>query len=577
MNAPLRGDLFQRLRLASGLVLFTFAGTHFLNHAVGLYGLDAMHEMESWRTMFTRSWAGSIVLGGALLTHMSLGLYKLAKRNTLRMPFWEAVQIGLGLFIPFLLFSHIVNTRVAHAVYNVNDIYIYELVRLWPERAFWQSLLLIVVWVHGCIGLHYWMRLSPLYRTISLPLLAAAVALPLAALAGFMVTGRGANVAIADPEVLQTLKELSRWPNPEDNAALAYWRSVAFYGFGGLLAAVLATYAWRHYQRISGPRVEIAYVGGPTVRVPIGMTLLEISRECKIPHASVCGGRARCSTCRVRIEEGLERLLPPSATEAITLAAIEAPKNVRLACQFRPSAPITVARLLRPATTGPNAVDFLESQSEGSERIMTVMFLDMRGFTRLTENRLPYDIVFILNEFFAVTAQSIRLNGGWVDKFLGDGLLAVFGQRVGPELGCRQALRAARAIDLAIDHFNAKLEPELGEPVQIGIGIHAGPLVVGRIGHGEAIDMTVIGRTVNDASRLEALTKERGCQIVMSREVASYAGWDPPVDTGGRITVRGISEPIDPVCVARGRDLPPRILAALAEELAAGETVPSSA
>jgi adenylate cyclase len=577
MNAPLRGDVLQRLRLASGLVLFTFAGTHFLNHAVGLYGLEAMHEMESWRTMVTRSWPGSILLGTALLTHLSLGLYKLAMRNTLRMPAWEAVQIVLGLSIPFLLFSHIVNTRVAHTVYNVNDIYIYELVRLWPERAFWQSLLLLLVWVHGCIGIHFWLRLSPLYRSIQLPLLAVAVALPLAALAGFMVTGRGANVAIADPVVFKNLKELSRWPNAPDSAALADMRAVVWYGFAGVLALVFAVYFWRYYRRASGPRVEIAYVGGPTVKAPVGMTLLEISRESKIPHASVCGGRARCSTCRVRIEQGLDRLSPPTPTEALTLAAIEAPKNVRLACQIRPHMPLTVARLLRPATTGPNAVDFLESQSEGSERIMTVMFLDIRGFTRLTENKLPYDVIFILNEFFAATAQSIRMHGGWVDKFLGDGLLAVFGQRVGPELGCRQALRAARAIDLAIDHLNARLEPELGEAVQIGIGIHAGSLVVGRIGHGEAIDMTVIGRTVNAASRLETLTKERGCQIVMSREVADYAGWDPPFDTGGPVTVRGISIPIDPVCVTRGRDLPPKILAATAEELAMGEPVAAGA
>ena len=84
--------------------------------------------------------------------------------------------------------------------------------------------------------------------------------------------------------------------------------------------------------------------------------------------------------------------------------------------------------------------------------------------------------------------------------------------------------------------------------------------------------MTVIGRTVNAASRLEALTKERGCQIVLSREVANYAGWDPPPDPGGPVTVRGITTPIDPVCVTRGRDLPPRILGAIAEELTSGET-----
>jgi adenylate cyclase len=210
----------------------------------------------------------------------------------------------------------------------------------------------------------------------------------------------------------------------------------------------------------------------------------------------------------------------------------------------------------------------IEAHSEGSERVMAVLFLDMRGFTRLTENKLPYDVVFILNEFFAATARSIRLHDGWVDKFLGDGLLAVFGQPVGAELGCRQALRAARAIDLSIDHLNAKLEPELGEPLQIGIGIHAGPLVIGRIGHGEAIDMTVIGRTVNAASRLEALTKERGCQIVLSRDVALHAGWNAAPDPGGPVTVRGISTPIDPICVMRGRDLPSQILAATAEELA---------
>ena len=96
MNAPLRGDLLQRLRLISGLVLFAFAGTHFLNHAVGLYGLEAMHEMEIWRTTVTRSWPGSILLGAALVTHLSLGLYKLAMRSTLRMPTWEAVQIALA-------------------------------------------------------------------------------------------------------------------------------------------------------------------------------------------------------------------------------------------------------------------------------------------------------------------------------------------------------------------------------------------------------------------------------------------------------------------------------------------------
>ena len=155
MHVLLRGGLLQRLRLASGLVLFTFAGAHFLNHATGLVSLELMHQIQDLRTAVTRSTAGSIVLGAALVTHMSLGLYKLATRRTLRLPLWEASQIAVALCIPFLLFPHIVNTRIAHAVFGVNDSYLYELARLWPDRAVLQSLLLLLVWTHGCIGLHY--------------------------------------------------------------------------------------------------------------------------------------------------------------------------------------------------------------------------------------------------------------------------------------------------------------------------------------------------------------------------------------------------------------------------------------
>ncbi len=155
------------------------------------------------------------------------------------------------------------------------------------------------------------------------------------------------------------------------------------------------------------------------------------------------------------------------------------------------------------------------------------MFVDLRDFTRLSEKRLPFDIVYVLNEFFGVVGAAITAHGGWIDKFLGDGLLAVFGQRDGVESGCRQALRTARDIDLALDRINAQLEAELGRPLAVGIGIDAGPLLLGRIGYGEAVDFTVIGNPVNVASRLEALTKEKDVQLILSREVAAQAGWEP--------------------------------------------------
>ncbi len=194
------------------------------------------------------------------------------------------------------------------------------------------------------------------------------------------------------------------------------------------------------------------------------------------------------------------------------------------------------------------------------------MFLDMRDFTQLSRSRLPYDVVFILNEFFAATGSTIHTHGGWIDKFLGDGLLAIFGQQHGVEAGCRQALRAARAIDLALDHVNAKLGMDIGRPLRVGMGIHAGPLLLGRIGYGEAVDLTVIGNAVNVASRLEGVAKEKGFQIVISSEVAGYAGCADDLGPALTVNVRGVEEPMDVIGVARGRDLPASILSPIEGE-----------
>ena len=566
MHILLRGSLTQRLRIASGLVLFTFATTHFLNHAVGLVDLEAMHEVQAWRQVLTRSLPGTVVLLAALLTHVGLGLYKLARRTTLRLARWELIQIGLGLLIPFLLLPHIVNTRIAHVFFGVEDNYLYELARLWPASAILQSTLLLIVWGHGCIGVHFWLRLYKPYRAAQPALLFIAIALPLAALGGFMVSGRTVASSIENAQTFAKVKELTHWPNAADSASLEHYRWVVRFGFAGVLLFVALCIAVRYLLLSMGPKNAITYTGGPTVQAPLGPTLLEISRKNRIPHASVCGGRARCSTCRVRIELGAGDLIPPAYPEAITLASIGAPGNVRLACQVRPAGALTITRLLRPASTGPTGADVHELDSAGVEKAMAVMFLDLRDFTQLSQSRLPYDVVFILNEFFAAAGSAIHTHEGWIDKFMGDGLLAVFGQRHGVEAGCRQALRAARAIDLALDAVNAKLGVEIGKPLRVGMGIHAGPMLIGRIGYGEAVDLTVVGNVVNVASRLEAVAKQKGFQIVMSSDVATYADC---LDEAGPVlivNVRGVDAPMEVVGVMRGRDLPASILAAARAE-----------
>lgn len=361
MHIYLRGDRLQRLRLASGLVLFAFAAAHFLNHALGLVSLEMMHHAQELRIAVTRSWPGTVLLLAALLTHISLALYKLARRKTWKMPRWEAVQIGLGLAIPFFLLPHIINTRIAHVFFGVNDSYLYELKRLWPDSGVIQSLLLLIVWGHGCLGLHHWLKLSDRYRRFAPALHAAAVAVPLLALAGFAVAGRATSDIMSDPEAFAALKVRSHWPNDADGVMLAWLRTGSRLVFTAVLASIAGVHLLRQpLRRFRRSRIRVTYAGGRTIDLEPSMTLLEASRRAGVPHPSVCGGRARCSTCRVKIEEGLESLQPPMGAEAITLKSIEAPPNIRLACQVRPSSSLTVSIVTPPATPGPVRADFVE-------------------------------------------------------------------------------------------------------------------------------------------------------------------------------------------------------------------------
>ena len=423
-------------------MLFTFVATHLANHALGLVGLDAMQAMQGWRKAVTRSWPGSIVLLSAFLTHVSLALFKLSQRSTWRLPAWEVVQIATGFAVPLLLLTHVAYNRGAAMLAGTDDTYAFELANTWPGFALVMSVMLVLVWVHGCIGLNYWLRLAPWYRHARPVLLACAVALPVAALAGYSVTGRQVAAQVAVPGAWDALQRASQAPDAATVARLTLLHDRLRWTFLALLALALAVPVVRTARRAARAKVEVTYRGGPVVRIAQGPTLLEISRMKDIPHASVCGGRARCSTCRVGVEHGLTSLPPATAAEAHTLASIMAPPHVRLACQIRPSQAITVTRLVAPAS-GDSTRRIAGADAQGVERRLVVLFLDVRGFTEISEKRLPYDVVFILNRLFAEVGDAIRRHGGTIDKYLGDGLMAIFGARDGEAAGCRQALRAA--------------------------------------------------------------------------------------------------------------------------------------
>jgi adenylate cyclase len=524
----------QRLRLASGLVLFAFALTHFLNHALGIWSVGLMEEAQAWRTGFWRSPAGYVLLVGALVVHVALALWKTARRRTLRMPPAEAIQLVLGLAIPLLLAKHVVGTAGLAILAGVEDSYTHVLSLQWPGEVFLQTLAMLAVWIHGCIGLHFWLRLRPWYQRWRAALLVSAVAVPLLAEWGFVDAARRLWILGQDTGTLT--------PAQMATAGAVYDATLAAYGT--VLAITLLVMAARLLPIGRARRLAITYPGNRVVRVAPGPSLLEISRMNGIPHAAVCGGRARCSTCRTRVLDGLDGQPQAGTQERAVLERIGADAGVRLACQLRPTADLTVQPLLPARETAGAAIAAggQDAYHWGVEQPVAVLFVDLRGFTSLSERRLTYDVVFILNRYLDAMARAIRAESGYVDKFIGDGVMAIFGMTDGPAAGSRAALAAAVRMQDAMAELNRELAPQLGAPLRIGIGIHVGPAILGRVGAaggGATAGITALGDTVNTASRLETLTKEYGAVLVVSHAVVHAAKVELAATRVEEITVRG--------------------------------------
>ncbi|GIX48545.1 MAG: adenylate/guanylate cyclase domain-containing protein [Candidatus Tectimicrobiota bacterium] len=536
----------RRLRLASGLMLFTFVLTHLLNHALGLVSLAAM---EAGRRLFLALWRhplGTLALYGALLLHLGLALWALYQRRRLRMPWGEALQLGCGLLIPLLLTTHVVGTRLAHAWFEVNDTYAYVVAALWlarPDLGVQQALVLLLAWVHGSTGLYFWLRLKPWHARLAPLLFAAALLVPVLALLGFVQAGRELAIRARDPAWVQAMLREARAPQAAARQQLNRARQIIPAAFGLAVALTLGARGVRQRRERRRGTVEITYPGGRRVVVPLGFSVLEASRQAGIAHASVCGGRGRCSTCRVRVTHGAQALPPPSPAEQRVLARLGVPATVRLACQLRPRQALGVVPLLPPEVS-PRAGVASPRYAAGEERELAVLFADLRGFTRLAEPKLPYDVVFFLNRYFAAIGEAVRGTGGLVNQFTGDGVMALFGIEQGEAEGCRQALRAASAMLRSLEALSQTLAEELPAPLRMGIGVHSGPAVVGRMGYAEATYLTAVGDTVHVASRLEELTKTYDCPLILSERVAQQAQLEVAAYPCHEIAVRNREEPL---------------------------------
>jgi adenylate cyclase len=552
--------MIRQLRLSSGLVMLAYVTMHLLNHAVGLISLQAMENVLWYIFRIWSNRPAQVLLYGSFLVHYGLALWALWQRRSLRLRPSELSQIVLGFAIPILLARHVVGTRISDNFFHTDVGYYAYLLWLYfvrvPEYGYLQMLVLVVAWGHAMIGLHFWLRVRPWYAGLQSAALVVAVLVPVLSLLGMIEAGRQVMALAADPNWTREAFARMTLPSPETRRALDAIVDGLSWFFGGAVAAVLLArlirYVWRRRHGV----VRIDYADGRSVEVTPGTSVLEASRIAGIPHASVCGGRGRCSTCRVRVRGEAHSIDPPSANEVRVLRRIGARPNVRLACMLRPHGTVEVTPLLPPlalAADGRRRVDFVQ----GSEREIAILFADIRGFTALAEGRLPYDVVFVLNRYFSAMGRAIESAGGRVDKFIGDGVMALFGIESSAETGCREALAAARLMSQRLGELNLSLRAELDLPLRIGIGIHWGPVIVGEMGYGSAAAITAIGDAVNTASRFENLTKTYDCELVVSEETVARAGLDLSEFPRHEVEIRGKQETLAVRILNLAADLPP--------------------
>lgn len=180
----------------------------------------------------------------------------------------------------------------------------------------------------------------------------------------------------------------------------------------------------------------------------------------------------------------------------------------------------------------------------GEEREVTVLFSDIRGFTTLSEKTSPQELVRILNKYFSRMSAEIVNREAVLDKYIGDAIMAFWGAPLEDTMQADHALAAGQGMIIALHKLNEELRAAGDPEIAIGIGIHTGPAVVGNIGSEFRFDYTLIGDTVNVASRLEGLNKEHKTTLILSESTKSKLHSDHAFRSLGEVSVKGRKEPL---------------------------------
>jgi adenylate cyclase len=477
-----RGRFCAGFGFGPGLTLFLYATMHLLNQAFGIRSVEAMDMaslvlFDPWQSV-----PGRVLLYGSMSIHAALGLRALYRRRHLRLPPVDAVQLILGLAIPAVLFAHAGSIAYLKSVYGARvgfDKIIYALWVANPQIGLPRQLLLILaVWIHGCLGVRAWLRAKQWYARHVPVLMSLATLVPVLAILGFVNAGldmrelAALGIDYLSPGAYEAPGSVAANATAQasaiaDRITLAYLALL-----GGILVLRLAR-DW-HSSRFSS--VKITYPGPRTVSVPGrvqragGEPLVRYPARLRLRRAAAgarpVASRSSPAARPCRLRRGDEERL---------LRRIGAPPSIRLACQIRPKHDLAVVPLVHSATAAQTkGGGFAQIASARRETEVAALFVDLRQSTRLADDRLPYDTFFIVERYIKAVSTAVRESGGHVTNIAGDGVMSVFGADGPTHDAARDAFRAALLLWEGIDALNEDLHQELSEPLRVGIGLHVG-------------------------------------------------------------------------------------------------------
>ena len=536
--------IVRRSRTISGCILFFYVFTHLLNHSLGLISLDTM---EQGRAIFLRFWRHDVlfyVLYGALSIHFLLGVYALARRRSFRMSRKEWIRNSCAVLIPFFLASHLSITLWGSRFLGLNDSYAFMIISTYifdPFGYIILGLMLLLVWTHGSIGIIGLIEFREFYSKRRGLFQGLILGLPLIAYGGYIRASIELSEASqSNPITILELISNSNFTAEIGEKIVSLSDLLQFLVYPILLSLFVAFYFIRNLLEKRFNSIQVQYTDGTNINVSRGSSLLEASHKAGRYHESVCGGRGRCTTCRVRVTSSLGELPKPNKIEQSVINRLNFDQSLRLACQLRPETDIEINPLIKLVNHDKQNLRFSNQENlSGIEKETVIMFCDLRGFTRLSDGKMPFDVVFILNKYFKLVTDAVEENKGRIDKFIGDGVMAIFDKDTTISKNCKNALKGAAMITTYLNELNDELSTDDIEPLRLGIGIHSGNAIIGKMGYGEASTDTAIGDTVNVASRLEQLTKDYSCQLMFSSIVAENAELDKTKLNSVKTKIRG--------------------------------------